>query len=433
MLQINKIHPDSIADEVGIQAGDVIMTINNQEINDQIDFRFHSSEENLEISIKRDHRHIIFQIEKDYHEDIGIELQEMKMKACGNNCIFCFVYQNPRGMRRALYFKDEDYRFSFLYGHYVTLTRVNEADLNRIVTQKLSPLYISVHSTEESTRKFLLGINRDDHLLEKIQFLVQGGIELHAQIVLCPGINDGKVFNKTVEDLKRFYPGVKSVAIVPVGLTRYRENLYPLRVHKQYELREMIAYTNQMREKLYKELNSYFVYLADEFFIKADTPIPDSAYYEDFYQIENGVGEFRHTIDIFSSEFPAMLGEIKLPLKITWVTGILAAQNLNKFIISKLNTIKKLHIDLIAIENHFYGKDISVSGLLVAEDIYNQLKNIPLGDLILLPPRILNHDGLFLDNWTMGQLEEKLQVKCYVYKESLGQFINIINSLRAAI
>jgi len=205
VLQIIKVHPGSIAQQVGIKAGDVIITINNQEINDQIDFRFQTSEENLELLIQRDHHQVLYQIEKDFHDDIGIEIQEMKMKACGNNCIFCFVYQNPRGMRRALYFKDEDYRFSFLYGHYVTLTRVNKKELNRIVNQKLSPLYISVHSTEDTTRKLLLGIDRDGHLLEKIEFLVQGGIELHAQIVLCPGINDGKVYDKTIEDLKRYF------------------------------------------------------------------------------------------------------------------------------------------------------------------------------------------------------------------------------------
>ena len=433
MLQIIKVHPGSIAQQVGIKAGDVIITINNQEINDQIDFRFQTSEENLEILIQRDHHQALYQIEKDFHEDIGLELQEMKMKACGNNCIFCFVYQNPRGMRRALYFKDEDYRFSFLYGHYVTLTRVNQKELNRIVKQKLSPLYISVHSTEDTTRKLLLGIDRDDHLLEKIKFLVQRGIELHAQIVLCSGINDGKVFDKTIEDLKSYYPGVKSVAIVPVGLTRHREGLYPLRIHRQDELREMIVYTEQMRQKLYQELNSYFVYLADEFFIKAGTAIPESEYYEDFYQIENGVGEFRNTIDTFSSEFPGIAKEVTQPVKITWVTGILAAQNLHEFIISKLNTIKRLDIDIAAIENYYYGKDITVSGLLVGEDIYNQLKSRSLGDLILLPPRILNHDGLFLDDWTVEKLEQKLQVRCYVYKESLGQFINVIKSLRADV
>jgi putative radical SAM enzyme (TIGR03279 family) len=430
MLQIVKVQPGSIAEEVGIQANDFIVAINDHEINDDIDYRFNASEEKIEILIKRAEQQLVFEIEKNYHDDIGIELKPMKMKACGNNCIFCFVYQNPRGMRKPLYFKDEDYRFSFLYGHYVTLTRLNENDLNRIVTQRLSPLYISVHSTEEETRKLLLGINRDDSLLQKIEFLVQGGIELHTQIVLCPGINDGKVFDKTIADLKKFYPGVKSVAIVPVGLTRHRENLYPLRIHSKDELRKTIEYINFERKKLQQELGSFFTYLADEFFIKAESRIPQADYYESFYQIENGVGEFRYTIDNFLSEFPNMPKEMTQPLKITWVTGTLAFQILQDFIITKLNTIKNLQIELIAVENRFYGKDITVSGLLVGEDIYDRLKSLSLGDLLLLPPRILNHQGLLLDDWTLPQLEQKLQVSCYVYKDSLAQFVDVINTLQ---
>ena len=430
MLEITYVKPGSIAEEIGIERGDQIVRINDNPIDDQIDFRFYSSEEYIKILIQRGHEQLIYEIEKDFDQDIGLTLQEMKMKACGNNCIFCFVYQNPGGMRRALYFKDEDYRFSFLYGHYVTLTRVGGAELRRIVRQKLSPLYISVHSTEENTRRLLLGIKKDDHLLQKIEYLVQGGIELHTQIVLCPGINDGHVLEKTVYDLAYYYPGVKSIAMVPVGLTRYRNDLYPLRIHTIVELQEMIAYSEQLRKELYKELASSFVYLADEFFIKANFPFPDASYYEDFYQIENGVGEFRYMLDEFTREFPAKPGKIKKEINITWVTGTLAAERLKKFIVSKLNKTQNMHIEIVAINNDFYGKDISVSGLLVGQDIYNQLKDRDLGDLVLLPPRILNHQGLLLDDWSISKLEEKLQVPCYVYKEDLAQFVPVINKLR---
>jgi len=276
----------------------------------------------------------------------------------------------------------------------------------------------------------LLGINKDDHLLQKIEYLVQGGIELHTQIVLCPGINDGHVLEKTVYDLAYYYPGVKSIAMVPVGLTRYRNDLYPLRIHTIVELQEMIAYSEQLRKELYKELASSFVYLADEFFIKANFPFPDASYYEDFYQIENGVGEFRYMLDEFTREFPAKPGKIKKEINITWVTGTLAAERLKKFIVSKLNKTQNMHIEIVAINNDFYGKDISVSGLLVGQDIYNQLKDRDLGDLVLLPPRILNHQGLLLDDWSISKLEEKLQVPCYVYKEDLAQFVPVINKLR---
>ncbi len=325
MLNIINVIPGSIADEIGIRPEDKLIKVNGRSVGDQIDFRFFCAEENVDLLIQRGTEQYHYEIEKEYHEDIGIDLDAMKMKACGNNCVFCFVYQNPRGMRRALYFKDEDYRFSFLYGHYVTLTTLKKEELERIVEQKLSPLFISVHATEEKTRKLLLGIKREDHLLEKIDFLVAGGIELHAQIVLCPGINDGKIFDQTVNDLKKFYPGVKSIAIVPVGLTRHRDNLFSLRLHSKFELREMIIYTNKFRNKLKKELGNSYIYLSDEFYIKAEENIPDADYYDDFYQIENGVGEFRHMIDEFNAESKSLPEKIDHHYKITWVTGTLSS------------------------------------------------------------------------------------------------------------
>ena len=430
MLEIVKVYPDSIANEIGINLGDFILKINSESINDQLDYRFYSAEEYIELLIQRGNDQIVFEIEKEYEEDIGIALQEMKMKSCGNNCVFCFVYQNPTGMRKALYFKDEDYRFSFLYGHYVTLTTVNNEELHRIVKQQLSPLYISVHSTEEKTRKLLLGIKKDDHLLEKIGFLVKGGIELHTQIVLCPGINDGIIFDQTVEDLKKFYPGIKSIAVVPVGLTKHRSDLFDLRLHTKNELQNMIEYTNEYRKKLAKQLGTSFIYLADEFYIKADTPFPSAKYYDDFYQIENGVGEFRDMIDNFEKKFNKMATEINFPTQIIWITGTLAVQRLDQFIISELNSIKNLNIDLVAINNNFYGENITISGLLTGQDIFEQLKDKKLGDIVFLPPKVLNADNLFLDNWTVSMLEEKLDTKFYVYKEEITEIGDVINNIR---
>lgn len=429
MIEIKKVVDGSIASDLGLQTGDRIMSVNNHHINDQLDFRFYAAEEKIDLLVQRDSEQVVFEIEKEHDEDVGIELAEMKMKSCGNNCVFCFVHQNPRGMRKTLYFKDEDFRFSFLYGHYVTLTTASETDLERIVNQQLSPLYISVHATEEHTRKQLLGIKRDDHLLDKIEFLVRGKIELHAQIVLCPGINDGKIFDKTINDLKTYYPGVRSIAIVPVGLTRHRERLYTLRLHTSKELREMIEYTHLYRQKLKKELGNFFIYLSDEFFIKSKTEMPDSAYYDEFYQIENGVGEFRDMIDKFKNEKHLLPSGIEQPIKVTWVTGTLAAGNLEKHIISELNKIKNLEIDMVPVKNDFYGHSIEVSGLLVGQDIYTQLKNRDLGDYIFLPPRILNHDGLMLDNWSLSQLEEALAKRIHVYTESILDIVDVIRQL----
>jgi putative radical SAM enzyme (TIGR03279 family) len=430
LLEIVEVFPDGIAHELGILPGDFIVKINSEEVSDQLDYRFFSSEEYIELLIQRGNEQFIFEIEKEFEEDIGIDLQEMKMKSCGNNCVFCFVYQNPDGMRKALYFKDEDYRFSFLYGHYVTLTTVNNAELERIVKQQLSPLYISVHSTEAETRKLLLGIKKDDQLLEKIDFLVKGGIELHTQIVLCPGINDGKIFDKTIEDLKQFYPGVKSIAVVPVGLTKHRNNLFDLRLHTKDELLYMIDYTNKYREKLAEQLGTSFIYLADEFYIKAGVSFPKSDYYDEFYQIENGVGEFRDTIDNFEKYRSTIPKDGKTPVHISWITGTLAAESLEKYIISKLNSIINLRIDLIPIINKFYGENITVSGLLTGQDIFEQLKERKLGDIVFLPPKVLNVEGLFLDNWNISMLEEKLNTKFYVYKDDIIEIVDIVNNIR---
>jgi putative radical SAM enzyme (TIGR03279 family) len=433
MVRIISIDPGSIAEELTIQPGDYIVSINEQTINDRLDYRFYQSGDKIDLHIKHQDSDVIYEIEKEPQEDIGLELDEMKMKACGNNCVFCFVYQNPGGMRKTLYFKDEDYRFSFLYGHYVTMTTLKQKDLDRIVEQRLSPLYISVHSTEEKTRKLLLGIKREDFLLEKIDYLTRNGIELHAQIVLCPGINDGEIFDRTVSDLKKFYPGVKSIAVVPVGLTRHRQNLFKLRIHTRAELRQMIKYADNLRAKIRKDIRDGFVYLSDEFYIKAGLPMPGADYYDEFYQIENGVGEFREMIDNLNEARENFPGSLPDPLNITWITGKLAEGPLKHFIIPALEQTINLNIDVVAVENQFYGPDIKVSGLLTGQDICNQLIKTELGDLVLLPPRVLNDDGYFLDDWTVSQIETKINKTCHVYSEPLSEFFEVIGKLRSEI
>ncbi len=426
MVKIINVEPGSIAEELRIKPGDRVISVNGHAITDRLDYRFYINEEHVELLLQKGKDQIIFEIEKEPEDDLGITLEEMKLKSCGNNCVFCFVYQNPKGLRKPLYFKDEDYRYSFLYGHYVTMTTMKQRDLDRIVEQRLSPLYISVHATEEKTRKLLLGIKRNDHLLEKIEFLTSHGIELHAQIVLCPDINDGEIFDRTVNDLKAFYPGIKSIAVVPLGLTQHREGLMPLRLHTVSELKATIEHVDEIRKKLKKELGVHFVYLADEFYIKAQQELPPAEYYDEFYQIENGVGEFRDMIDRFEREdFPRLPKKFPAATHITWVTGMLALRPLERFIVNPLRTIKNLTIDLVPVTNHFYGPSIQVSGLLVGQDIYNQLKNRSLGQMVLLPPRLLNEDGLFLDDWTVNDLEEKLGVPCYVFTESFDELPHV--------
>ena len=426
MLRIKQIVPESIAQQIGIKSGDNIIAINGNKIHDYLDFLYYITDQNAEIIIKRNTSTIIFDIEKDYQEDVGFEFGEMEIRSCSNKCIFCFVYQNPKGLRRTLYVKDEDYRFSFLYGNYITLTNTGKADLRRIIKQRLSPLYISIHATDVDCRKKLLGIHHDDHIMENLDFLVKGGIELHMQIVVCPGINDGDILIKTIKDLIIFYPGVKSVAIVPVGLTKHRKNLFPLRLHTVEELENIINIANKLHEECRKKFGSGFVYLTDEFFLKTNKPVPAKYYYDDFYQIENGVGMVHTLLEQFESEFAGLPGSIPHPFKITWITGTLAFVFMKKYIISRLKKINKLDLDLIAIPNSFFGHSVSVSGLLTGQDIFEYLKDKDLGDLVLLPPRILNDDNLFLDNWSLDKLETKLGVHCRVFSGSFRDLFKII-------
>lgn len=420
------IEANSISEDLGLQIGDKVLKVNGREITDALDYRFHVSAEQVNLLVQRGNEKLIYEIEKEYDDDLGLELEDLEMRSCGNKCIFCFVFQNPKGLRKPLYFKDEDYRFSFLYGHYTTLTNATQADLNRIVEQKLSPLYISVHVTEPKLRKMMLGINFDDHLFEKFDFLINNGIELNCQIVLCPGLNDGLYLEQTINDLRLYYPMVKSIAIVPVGLTKHRKNLYPINpVTKEYGLRT-ITEIDEKRKLLRKELGSYFVYLSDEFYIRTNTPIPNNNYYEDFYQLENGVGLSRDLINTFEEEYLKLKNHIFDPAKFSLVTGVLGSQVLEKYFSKKLNELPNLNFEIHPILNQFYGSSITVSGLLVGQDIYNQLRDKSLGDYVILPPRCLNDNGVFLDDWTLQQLEEKLGRKLFVFP---GSFIKLFEEI----
>lgn len=432
MVEIINIKPDSIADEIGILAGDKVLRINEREITDALDYRFHIAGEDVELRIQRGNEDLLFEIEKEYDDDLGIELADLELRSCGNKCIFCFVFQNPKGLRKPLYFKDEDYRFSFLYGHYTTLTNATQADLDRIVEQRLSPLYISVHVTEPELRRLMLGINLDDHLLEKIDYLTRNGIELNCQIVLCPELNDGSHLDKTIADLKSFFPMVKSIAIVPVGLTKHRKNLYRINpVTVNYALKT-IDKIDEKRELLKKELGSYFVYLSDEFYIRTDSPIPANEYYEDFYQLENGVGLTRDLIERYNAEFPELKNGEPPSGCFSLITGVLGGTVLKKYILPELTQLPHLDFNIHTIVNQFYGPSITVSGLLVGQDIYNQLSDKSLDDYVILPPRCLNEDGVFLDDWTLPQLEEKLGKKMFIFPGSFKQLFEEIQIYEAA-
>jgi putative radical SAM enzyme (TIGR03279 family) len=391
-----------------MKPGEFIVKINGHPIRDIIDYRFYAADDVLEVTVARNGESRRVSIATG-DEDLGLELEPMQYRSCGNRCIFCFVDQNPPGLRHSLYFKDEDYRLSFLNGNYVTLTHINRDDLERIAEQRLSPLYISVHATDPMIRRRLLGLRKDDYLIEKVKYLVEQGIELHAQVVLCPGINDGSVLKETLDTLSSFHPKLRSIAVVPVGLTRHRQGLSQLTGYTAESARIVIGIVEKYQEGFQKKFQEPLVYLADEFYLLSGFDLPTETHYGDFWQVENGVGMTRTFLTDFtdaSEEFPRRLsGSHRFML----VTGTLAGPVLEKFVIPVLRGIKNLDINMRIVENRFYGEHVTVSGLLTGRDIIENVeKEKENGAGLLLPPNCLNNDGLFLDDLTPRDLERRL-------------------------
>lgn len=421
-MKIIRVEPGSLADELELQVGDDLQRVNHALIQDQIDFQFHASDDFVELEIGRAGETLIFEVEKDFDEPWGIEFESMKFRHCGNHCIFCFVDQNPKKLRAPLYFKDEDFRLSFLYGNYVTLTNFSQQDTGRIAEQRLSPLYVSVHAVDLDVRKKLLGIRHDDHLLEKLEFLVSHGIQIHAQIVLCPGYNDGAVLEETITRLSAFFPTLNSIAIVPIGLTRHRSELTTMQAVTPEIARQTIRLGESLADTFQKKWQHHFVYLADEFYLLGNIPLPDAARYDDFAQFENGVGMIRIFLDELPEQVAGFPERLAVPKSITLITGKLAEPVLKASILPKLNQVKNLQANLLAVENQFYGESVTVSGLLTGQDIFHALCKVESGDEVFLPQNCLNFDKLFLDDWTLEKLAQKLQRKVTVIDNDFNLF-----------
>ncbi len=407
-MKIVSIEKGSIAEEVGLRPGDRLLRINGQPVRDIIDYRFLSADERLEMEVVQAGEPVIFEIEKDFDDPLGLEFEELQIRFCGNDCPFCFVDQNPEGMRPSLYFRDEDFRLSFLSGHYVTLTNLSRKDMQRIVTQRLSPLFVSVHATEPEVRKFLFGIKHDDRLFEKLAHLTENAIEIHTQIVLCPEVNDGAVLRKTIDDLAGFLPHLRSVSVVPVGLTRHREGLRRLKPVTPEYARALIPELEAYAEGFRRRTGEYFVYLADEFYIMADLPLPEAERYDGFYQKENGVGMVRYLLDDFATQRRRLPRAVATPLQATLVTGTLASGFMREFIVPGLNRVRNFEGRLEVVENRFYGPSIGVTGLLTGQDVVAHLKKADLGDRVYLPANCLKDGTLFLDDWTVARLSQEL-------------------------
>lgn len=428
---IYKVQPGSIADELEVEPLDVLISVNGNEIEDVFDYHYYTNEEYLTVVIrKRNGEEWELEIEKEYEEDLGIEFENGLMdnyKSCHNKCIFCFIDQMPKGMRDTLYFKDDDSRLSFLQGNYVTLTNMKEHDLERIIQYKLGPINISVQTTNPKLRCKMLNNRFAGKALRKIDTLYKAGIPMNGQIVLCKGVNDGEELSRSITDLMKYMPIMESVSVVPVGLSKYREGLYPLEPFTKEDAKNVLAMIHQYQEICLKTCGLHFIHASDEWYLLAEQELPKEESYDGYLQLENGVGMLR----LLKTEFEEALMEVikdqnikedrenNCLKKITIATGVLAAPSLQELAEDFMKVFPMTKIQVIPIINHFFGQQITVSGLLTGQDIISQLKEIDLGDKLLLPCNLLRSgEEVFLDDITLEQVENALQVKIDIVKSS---------------
>lgn len=422
-LLIASVDSDSIASELGFEGGDILLSINNHEVNDLLDCRFFSSDpELLLLVLKKEGEEWEIEVEKEEGEDIGLNFPPLKPKACKNNCIFCFAHQLPRGLRKTLYFKDEDFRFSFLSGNYVTMANITDMELGRIKEERLSPLYISVHSTNPELRRMLIGNPKVRDIIPVIKFLTDAKIEVHCQVVLCPEINDGKELKRTIRDLAGFYPRLASLAIVPVGLSRYREKLYPIKpVTKEYA-KGLVSEIWPIQKRFMNQINNPFVFLSDEFFIKGEVEFPPVAFYGDFPQIENGVGmipSFLYELDAMDGRLPK---KAKKAVSGTVITGELPSRFVKR-LVDRVNEIDGINLRFEVVRNDFLGISITTTGLLTGGDIIKQLKGKELGNILYIPNAMLKlEEDIFLDDVTLKDIGNALGVKVKKFEASPNGF-----------
>jgi len=419
--QITRVLPDSIAAEVGFDVGDRLVSINGQPLRDLIDYRFLCADEFLDLEVldAKGKKHLV-EIEKDYDEDLGLEFETALFDGliqCNNHCPFCFIDQQPPGKRQSLYFKDDDYRLSFLYGSYLTLTNLTQREWDRIAQMRLSPLYVSVHATEVDVRVRLLKNLRAGQILDQMKWFQEHELQIHAQVVVCPGINDGEHLEQTLMDLAQFHggeiPAVASVAVVPVGLTRFRpaeDELVPVTPEKA---QEVIHQVQRLQQKFRQQFGSTFAWLADEWFLIGRESLPPESHYEDYPQIGNGVGSIRQFLKEFKSAAKQLPAKIASPRQLTWVVGNAVEQAFQP-IVQRLNQVEGLHVKMAALKSEYWGQQISVTGLITGQDILRTLQGEDLGAGILLPSLMLKHDDArFLDDMTVDELAQQLDTQIW--------------------
>ena len=426
---IKTVKPDSIAEEMGIEPGDRLLEINGETVEDIFDYQYMIEEEYVEVLIaKPSGEEWLLEIDKDYAEDLGVEFENGLMddyRSCSNKCIFCFIDQMPKGMRETLYFKDDDSRLSFLQGNYVTLTNMSDKDVERVIKYHMSPINISFQTTNPELRCMMLHNRFAGDALKKVDRFYEAGIEMNGQIVLCKGVNDGAELERSISDMSKYLPHLRSVSVVPVGLSKYREGLYPLEPFTKEEAQQVLATIHKWQEKLFPEYGLHFIHASDEWYILAEEEIPDEDNYDGYLQLENGVGMIRLLLEEFEDSLRqlrksgAMERWNHRKREISTVTGRIVAPYIERMARRMEEECPGLCVHVHPIRNDFFGERITVTGLLTGQDIMAQLKGEHLGEELLLPINVLRSgERVLLDDYTVEDISSALQVPVNIVKSS---------------
>ncbi len=400
--------------------GDELVSLNGQPVLDVLDFQYRLTDEEVVLRFAGENgKEKEFRFDSVSVGELGLTFEEDKVRRCRCHCIFCFVHQQPKGMRRSLYIKDDDYRLSFTHGNFITLSNLTEEDTTRIIRQRLSPLYVSVHATDDALRRSMLGNEKLAPILPQLRRFAENGITLHTQVVLCPGVNDGKQLEKTIDDLSALSPAVETLAIVPVGLTKYRERLTALRTYTSEEAQAILSFVEKRQREFLKKMGTRFVWAADEFYILAKREFPSRSSYEEMAQFENGVGMAREFITQFNRRRRALKKEMTRR-KLLFITGYSAQPFWRRHILPYLKEKLHMQISILPIRNEFWGESVTVSGLLTGKDILTQAApKASEFDVVILPPNCLNTDKLFLDDMSLAHFEQSLGKRVVVGKYDL--------------
>lgn len=420
---ISKVEEGGIADQLELEPGDRLISINGCKIEDVFDYQYLTQDEYLLVLVEKvNGEEWELEIEKDFDADLGIEFENGLMddyKSCSNKCMFCFIDQMPKGMRKTLYFKDDDSRLSFLQGNYVTLTNMKDKDIERIIHYHLAPINISVHTTNPKLRCKMLHNRFAGDALKKIRRLSDAGIEMNGQIVLCKGVNDGEELERTIRDLTAYIPNMLSVSVVPVGLTKYREGLYPLKPFEEEDAREVLACIHRWQDYCMERFGIHFVHAGDEWYLLAKEELPPKERYDGYIQLENGVGMITLLRDEFAEALEQIEGDGALKRRVTIATGYSAAPILEELAERLKEKFPGVAVEVAAIRNDFFGERITVSGLLTGQDLIAQLRDRDLGDALLLPCSLLRSgEEVLLDDVTLTDLKRTLQVGIDIVKSS---------------